>query len=285
MNRRAFIHAGLAALAIGCQNNRSNRRAALNPVLAFNTANLVARFSNYRFDLNKWGDQHRLTVARTDEAAWAAICAAIAQTGFRTVEIWEAHASPETMSRARATAWNNILADHGLKAIGYAGGLRRETVQVCQWLNLPFISGSNLHGLKPADATALCRASGIAFNLENHPEKTVEEILAKIGGGNDWLGVCVDTGWLGTQGADAPAAIRRLGTLVRHTHIKDVKAAGAHQTCLLGEGVVRVADCLAALQAIHYRGIYAWEDEPEDRNPLPTAARNRQWIERHLTAA
>ena len=27
---------------------------------------------------------------------------------------------------------------------------------------------------------------------------------------------------------------------------------------------------------------YSWEDEPEDRSPMDSAARNREWIERRL---
>ncbi|MHB1308249.1 MAG: sugar phosphate isomerase/epimerase family protein [Limisphaerales bacterium] len=282
-SRRSFLvqsSMALAALAAGCAT--SGGRRGLPPV-AFNTANLVARFTGYRYELEHWGAQHQLTVARTDEAAWAAICREIADCGFRTIEIWEAHAAPEALNRARAATWKRILDDHGLQPIAYAGGLRPETIEICQWLGIPHVDGG-LRGLSPDAATALCRSTGMPFNLENHPEKTVEQILAPIGGGNDWLGVCVDTGWLGTQGADAPAVIRALGPLVRHTHIKDVKAAGAHETCLLGEGVVDVAGAIRALREIGYPGAYAWEDEPEDRNPFDSAVRNRQWIEQRLAA-
>lgn len=280
-SRRRFFGqtaAALAGLATGCH---SLRPGGGKQRVAFNTANLVARYTNYRFELKHWGEQHQLTVARTDEKAWAAICAEIAAAGFQAVEVWEAHAAPESLNRAKATTWKRILDDHGLQPIGYAGGLRRETADICQWLGIPRVNGG-LGGLKPDAATALCRASGIQFNLENHPEKSVAEILAPIAGGNDCLGVCVDTGWLGTQGVDAPAAIRQLGPLVRHTHIKDVKAAGAHETCLLGEGVVKVAAVIEALREIRYPGWYAWEDEPEDRNPFDSARRNREWIEARL---
>ena len=116
------------------------------------------------------------------------------------------------------------------------------------------------------------------FNIENHPEKTAAEALATVGGGNDWLGLCIDTGWFGTQAANVPDQIRAAGKLVRHTHIKDVKAAGGHDTCLLGEGVVNVAGCLAALREIGYAGWYSCEDEPEDRNPFDSAVRNRKWL-------
>lgn len=284
-HRRNFIQtaalssAGL--LLAGCRHFDSPKATPARQRIAFNTANLVARYTNYRFELKNWGQQHQLTVAKTDAAAWRAICQEIAAAGFKAVEIWEAHAAPESLTKDKAALWKRILDDHGLRPIAYAGGLRRETLELCRWLGIPHIDGG-LRGLKPDAATALCREYGIGFNLENHPEKTVAEILAPIGGGNEWLGVCVDTGWLGTQGANAPETIRQLGALVRHTHIKDVKAAGKHETCLLGEGVVNVAGCLQTLQEIGYAGWYSWEDEPEDRNPFDSAARNQKWIEQRL---
>lgn len=286
LKRRQFLHAtalsaaGVCLAQTGCVSSRSS---AAGKRVAFNTANLVARFTHYRFELKHWGEQHQKTVAQTDAAAWAAICHDIAAAGFRAVEIWEAHAAPESLNEMKARRWKRILDDHGLRPIAYAGGLRRETLQICQWLGIPHIDGG-LNVPTPEQATALCREFGIRFNVENHPEKTAAEALAKVGGGNDWLGLCVDTGWFGTQAADVPAQIRAAGKLVRHTHIKDVKTAGAHETCLLGEGVANVAGCLTALREIGYTGWYSWEDEPEDRNPFDSARRNREWIEARLAA-
>jgi sugar phosphate isomerase/epimerase len=284
MNRRAFLHrATLAALAgpaiTGCRS--LSPKAGGSHKIAFNTANLVARFTGYRFELKRWGEQHQLTVKQTDAAAWKSICQEIAAAGYRAVEVWEAHAAPEALDRARAATWKQIMADHGLRPVAYAGGLRRETLEICQWLGIPHIDGG-LRGQGPEEATRLCREHGIQFNLENHPEKNAGEARAKIGGGNEWLGVCVDTGWFGTQGAVVPAEIRTLGPLVRHTHIKDVRAAGAHETCLLGTGVVQVTECCRALREIGYAGWYSWEDEPEDRNPFDSARDNRRFIERQL---
>jgi sugar phosphate isomerase/epimerase len=249
--------------------------------VAFNTANLVARFTNYHFELKHWGEQHQKTVAMTDEAAWAAMCREIAGAGFSAVEIWEAHAAPESLTQAKASQWKRILDDNGLRPIAYAGSLRPETLQICQWLGIPHIDGG-LRGQTPEQATQLCRQYGVSFNIENHPEKTAAEALAKVGGGNDWLGICVDTGWFGTQGANVPEQIRACGKFVRHTHIKDVKAAGGHETCMLGDGVVNVAGCLQTLQAMGYKGWYSWEDEPEDRNPFDSAVRNRKYIQARL---
>lgn len=251
--------------------------------IAFNTANLVGRVTNYQFELRHWGEQHRKTVQATNEAEWRAICGEIAAAGFQAVEVWEAHVSPDTTSEERALLWKRIMLDAGLKPIAYTGQLNRHTLQICTWMGIPHVDGG-MGGLLSRDASALCREFGIGYNFENHPEKSVEEILEKIGGGDRWVGVCVDTGWLGTQGVNAPGAIRTLGEKVRHVHIKDVKAVGSHDTCLLGEGVVNVAGCLAALKEIGYEGWYSWEDEPEDRNPFDSAVRNREWIEAHLGA-
>lgn len=246
--------------------------------IAFNTANLVGRVTGYRFELSKWMDQHHRTMAETNEAAWRAICGEIADAGYSAVEVWEAHAAPEVMNEAKAKAWKRIMADAGLTPIGYAGQFREQATRVCQWLGIDRINGGT-GNLSPQDMTDLARATGVGFNLENHPQKSTAEILEQIGGGNDVLGVCIDTGWLGTQGVDAPAIIAECGQLVRHVHMKDVVAAGGHETCLLGSGRVDLIGCVRELKRLGYDGWYAWEDEPEDRNPMDTAAANRQWLE------
>ncbi len=280
-SRRHFLAASVSsgAALTAASLARTTVRAASEPRVAFVTANLVARVSGYRFELAKWGEQHQKTIAATDEAEWRSICREIAACGFKAVEVWEAHAAPEAMDHAKGVTWKAILDDCGLKAIGYGGALSRKTLEICQWLGIPQINGG-IGENTPEQATALCREMGVRFNVENHPQKTAQELLNVVGGGNEWLGVCIDTGWLGTQGVSGPHIIRACGPLVRHTHIKDVKAAGGHETCLLGEGVAHVAECIAALKQGGYTGWYSWEDEPEDRNPFDSAVRNRQWIEK-----
>jgi sugar phosphate isomerase/epimerase len=285
LTRRAFLAAtgaGAAALAAPRSLLAAAPAAAKDP--AFNTANLVARVTGYRYQLSQWMEQHAKTIAATDEGAWRSICKEIAAAGFKAVDVWEAHAAPEALDEAKARTWKRILEDNGLVAVSYAGGLRPETLRICQWLGIPHLDGG-LRDNAPEKATALCREHGVKFNIENHPEKSASEILAKIGGGNEWLGVCIDTGWLASRGAPGPATIKACAPFVRHTHVKDVKEVrqpGAHETCLLGEGVADVAGCLAALREVKYGGWYSWEDEPEDRNPFDSAARNREWIEKRL---
>lgn len=282
MNRREFLFSAAAlAGAWATTSCSTTARKRDSQQIAFNTANLVGRVSDYRYELKNWGQQHQKTVAATDEKAWAGICADISKAGYRAVEVWEAHAAPESLNADKAQLWGRILRDHGLKPVAYAGGLRPETIELCHVLGIPHIDGG-LRGLSAEAATDLCRRTGIRFNVENHPEKNVPEILKPIGGGNEWLGVCVDTGWLGTQGASSPDVIRQLGPLVRHVHVKDVKQAGTHETCKLGTGVVNIPASLEALQSIGYPGWYSWEDEPEDRNPLDLAAWTLGYLRQEL---
>lgn len=49
--------------------------------IAFNSANLVGRVTDYRFQLAEWGKQHARTVRETDAKAFAQICGEIAATG------------------------------------------------------------------------------------------------------------------------------------------------------------------------------------------------------------
>jgi sugar phosphate isomerase/epimerase len=248
--------------------------------IAFYTANLVGRVSGYRFELKQWGQQHDRTAQETDAASWAHICRDIAAAGYRAAEVWIAHVDPRYVNEAQARERKMIAADAGIDIIALAAPCTADTARVAGWMEVQMLNGG-LWGTDLAATQAILQAGGLRWNFENHPEKSAAEILEKIGGGSDRIGVCIDTGWLGTQGVDAPALIRELGALVRHVHVKDV-LAGTHETCLLGQGAVNVEGCLAALKAIGYTGWYSWEDEPEGRNPMDSAVENRQWLEERV---
>ncbi|HTO23818.1 MAG TPA: sugar phosphate isomerase/epimerase family protein [Spirochaetia bacterium] len=247
------------------------------PKIAFNTANLVARVTGYHFEMRAWADQHEKTAASTTESEWAAICAEVAAAGYAAVEVWLAHCDPRFTDERRARALRRILDDHGLVPIGLAGALTEASARVCQWMEMPAANGG-LWGTTLADVKRVVAATGLRFNFENHPERTPREIADRIEGGSPGVGLCVDTGWLGTQGMDAAAAIRSLGPLVRHVHLKDVRAPGTHETCPLGEGCVGIPAVVATLREMGYTGWYSWEDEPEARNPMLIAREMRGLI-------
>ena len=249
------------------------------PTIAFNTANLVARETDWSFQMSDWMKQDKLTRENTTDEVWREICEKAAGAGFNALEVWSAHVAPEKMSKDRADFMRGVANGHGLQLIGIAGGPSEELAKVANWLGIEHLNG----GFKdPAEATRICEAHNLRANFENHPEKTPAEVLAKIDGGSDVLGVALDTGWCGTQGASAAEFVRELGELIRHVHIKDVKEAGTHDCQPLGEGVVDLDETFEALKEIGYEGTFAWEDEPFARNPWLIAEESRQWIEERV---
>ncbi|HJP33843.1 MAG: sugar phosphate isomerase/epimerase family protein [Candidatus Latescibacteria bacterium] len=242
--------------------------------IAFNTANLVAQFTDWRFQLSNWGAQDALSARSMTEEVWDSTCAMIRAAGFDAVEVWSAHISPALTDEPRARRFREILDGHGLLPIGAAGGMTPELARVCQWMDMPACNG----GFRCAeDVLKIAEATGIAANYENHPEKSAQAILDRIGP-DERIGVALDSGWLGTQGVDAVEAVRILGRRIRHVHLKDVKAPGAHETCQLGTGCVNLEGMIGALKEIGYQGHWSWEDEPEDRNPFDIAAATHAWI-------
>ncbi len=248
-----------------------------SPTVAFNMANLVAYFTDYRFQLKQWGQQHKLTAEKMNAEAWTDMCGQIRAAGYDAVEVWvaliERCGNDETLARTL----RRILAEHGLRPLALGGTLNDATAKLCNQFGIPACCGG-YWGSDHDTVVRLSRATGIAFNYENHPETSVQAIREQVRFGADGLAVAVDTGWLGSRGLDVPAAVRELGRLIRHVHVKDVAAPGSHETVRLGEGCVDIPGVLRELKAIGYDGPLSWEDEPEDRNPFDIAAEMREYI-------
>ncbi len=245
--------------------------------IAFNTASLVARCGGHQYKFEDWGLWSDRTVAATNEAHWEGICEDVSAAGYRGIEVWEAHASPNTMTEARARNWQDIMARHGLEPVAFGGMPTRQNAEICNWLGIS-VMNSGLWGVFVEEAEMVCQEFGLKFNFENHAEMTAAEILERTHGGSEAIGVCLDTGWCGTNGVSAVEMTRELGSLIRHVHVKDVAGFGKHQTALPGTGVVGLESALNAIRETGYDGWYSWEDQAEDRNPMSTAAANREWI-------
>jgi sugar phosphate isomerase/epimerase len=130
------------------------------------------------------------------------------------------------------------------------------------------------------DLAPVLREHGVVLAIENHPERTPAEVLAKIDAAGDVMAATVDTGWWATQGYDPARAIQELAPHVVHVHLKDVLHEGEpHETCAWGEGVVDVQACLGALLRIDYVGAYTVEHEPEDHDPSEEIRSMREQLE------
>jgi L-ribulose-5-phosphate 3-epimerase len=256
--------------------------------IAFTTANFVARETGYA--MHGWGHGDRVTNEAfapigSYEERFDALLADIVALGFTTIDLWGAHLNPEWATDAHVHAARAALARHGVSISTYAawvgpGNIER-SCELARALGAPLI-GAGFSGEPEALAPVLER-HGVRLAVENHPERDPAEMLAKIERGGAMFGATVDTGWWGTQGYDAAAAIEELGEHVLHVHLKDVRAPDEpHETCRWGSGIVPVEACVRALQRIGYTGAIAVEHEPETFDPSDDLRAMRAQLERWL---
>lgn len=263
--------------------------------ISFMSANFVARELGYRMS-GGWGQGDQATQAafrpiESFPARFDALLAEIAALGFRSVDLWTGHLNPTWATPAHVEAARGLLAKHGLRVAslaGWFGANPEELEQSCRLaaaLDCRVLGGSTSLLAKDRPATLeLLRRHDVLLALENHPEQSPDELRAKIGDGDGLVGAALDTGWFATQGVDAARAIAELRDVLIHVHLKDVLAAGAHETCGFGQGIVPLRECVETLRRLGYRGPISIEHEPEDRDPRPEVQASTRLLEAWLAA-
>jgi L-ribulose-5-phosphate 3-epimerase len=242
-------------------------------VISFMTANYVAREVGYA--MHGWGHGDRATNEAfapigTYPQKIDALFADVRALGFDAVDVWGAHLSPDWATDAHVEACVGALARHGLTATTYATWVGPANVERSCELTLALdttIIGGGFSG-DPEMLAPTLEKYGVQLGIENHPERTPAEVLAKIERGGESFGATIDTGWWGTQGYDAPRAIEELREHLLHVHLKDVFALDEpHETCRWGEGIVPIEECVRTLQRLGYEGSITVEHEPETSDP------------------
>jgi sugar phosphate isomerase/epimerase len=265
------------------------------PKVSFISANYVARALNYPGGTTgEWGKFDKATREGTSADEFMRIALDVSEAGFDAIDIWDAHCDWRRVGHEDDIEQiKGACSQFDLAITSYAGGLNAADMGNVEKL-LKFMkqlgTGVYAGGVWGADLPAvwprvdeLCGRLGLRFGFENHPEKSVEEILEKIDGGK-WknVGVALDTGWCGTHGVDAVEAAKRLREKLFIVHLKDVKGAGGHETCTLGEGVVNVEGVVRELVKSGWEGTFCIEHEPFDRDPMPevveSVGRVRGWM-------
>ncbi|GAB4529604.1 MAG: hypothetical protein OHK0046_49620 [Anaerolineae bacterium] len=245
--------------------------------LSFMTANYVARPVNYHMT-EGWMQGDNATNAffrpiETFPERFDTYMADVRALGFDYVDIWLAILHPQWATEAHTDAARESLDRHGLTPVSLAGAFGdtpddfEKSCELASALDVQILGG--MTGLLTSDYQALADLLAkydLRFGYENHPEKSPEEVLAKIGF-SDYIGTAVDTGWYGTHGYNAAQAIEALKDRLVYVHLKDVRAAGGHETCQFGDGVVPVRECVEVLQRIGYDGPVSVEHEPDLYDP------------------
>jgi L-ribulose-5-phosphate 3-epimerase len=265
--------------------------------IAFNGASLVGRELGYEgfAGVGIWMEADAATQARfrpleTFRERFSEVVDHVAGLGFRALDLWPAHLNPSWATPQHITSARELLAARGVEVAsigGRPGETREEFDRMCRLaeaIGTHVIAGMSALPLAEPDWVAERLARGdLVFGYENHPERTPEEVLERIpADASGRIGITVDTGWWGTQGYDAARAIEELGDRVVYVHLKDVRAQGAHVTCTLGEGIVPVERCVAALATIGYSRAISIEHVPPGYDPSDELAASATLVEAWL---
>jgi L-ribulose-5-phosphate 3-epimerase len=253
--------------------------------IAFMTANEVARETGWA--MHGWGHGDRATndafaPRETFGERFDALLGRVRALGFEAIDLWGAHLSPDWATDEHLDPARKALGRHGITVATYATWVGPENIRRSCELALAVgtsVIGGGFSG-DPALLAPVLREHGVTLAIENHPERTPAEVLAKVEAGDGTMAATVDTGWWATQGYDAARAIDELGEHVAHVHLKDVLHEGEpHDTCAWGAGIVDVEACVGALARIGYRGALSVEHEPEDHDPSEEIWAMRQQLE------
>jgi sugar phosphate isomerase/epimerase len=249
------------------------------------TANYVAREVGWA--MHGWGHGDRATNEafapldtygeKLDE-----LLGGIRALGFDAVDIWGAHLGPDWATDEHVEIATETLQRHGLDVLTYATWVGPSNVErsceLARALGTSIIGGGfsgDPHLLAP-----VLEKYEVRLGIENHPERTPQELLEKIRSGGEMFGATIDTGWWGTQGYDAARAIEELSDHLLHVHLKDVLAVDEpHETCRWGEGIVPIEECVRTLRRTGYPGGIAVEHEPETFDPTDDVRAMRAQLE------
>ncbi len=266
--------------------------------ISFITANYVARESGYALRPFQWGQAAQATSQafhgpRSAEK-FSELCRLIKQAGFAYVDLWVAHLDPLLATDTQVGEARAILQEYGLKIVAYTAGLGRPDMpraaaervyQVAQAIGAPLL-GVGLHPSNTRLAYDLGREYQIRYAIENHPERTPHELLARIGDYGEVIGVTQDTGFWGMFGYDAVQATRELKDHLLHMHLKQVhETADGWHSCAYADGVVNVHGVADVLKELGYSGAVSVEHEPAFEDPMPAVLSSTQLLRQWLATA
>ena len=262
---------------------------------SFITANYVARESGYAMRPFNWGDADRATVDAFHGPSFSRkfdeLASVVAGLGFKAIDIWVAHLNPTRASPGMVDEAVAILKKHSLKVVAYTAGLGRpnmtvaegeQVYKVAKAIGTPILD-VGLHPTNAKLAYDLGKEFGIRYAIENHPEKTPREVLARIGDYGEVIGIAQDTGFWGMFNYDAVKATHELKDHLFHMHLKQMKREGeGWECCGYDEGVVNIEGVVGALKTIGYDGAVSIEIETMYHDPTPEVKTSlkllKQWL-------
>lgn len=200
------------------------------------------------------------------------------------LKYWESFSKHVPMDTApeKVAAMKAQLKEHGitLLAFGVEGfndneGAARKAFDFAKAMGVMSISADPQKNAKTFDLLdKLVAEYDIAIAIHNHGPKAsydkVTDVQTWVKDRHPKIGACVDTGHYLRSDEDPVEVIEKLGKRVFGVHLKDVKtlADGGKKFTILGEGDLRLADCLKALKKLDYKYSLSLEYEENPQNPI-----------------
>lgn len=264
--------------------------------ISFNSANFVARTSDYKIFSENWADGDVATneyfkPLDTFSDRFDELVLTIKNLGFDFMDLWTAHLNWAWATEEHIQIANEVLKKHNIEILSYVGefgSTEAEFTSACRLvkaLGFDLMGGESSFYLNNKNrAVEILRNEGVRFAFENHPnEKTASDVLAIIADTPpEYVGVTIDTGWFMTNGYPPDKAIEQLADRVMHVHLKDIEAPGRHDTCAYTKGCVPLYSCVRLLEESGYKGSYSIEHEPYTFDPsqdcIDSKAILEQWL-------
>ena len=264
------------------------------PQIALGLASYVARPLNYHMDQG-WAQGEQATSAwfkpiKTFAERLEAYLADVRDLGFAAVDFWQPILDHKWVTDDHLDAAIDLLNDYDISVTGFAGPLGttaeefERNCEIAAELNAPLLVGQMPFAAKQRGmVVSTLQKYGLRWAYENSSEKSAQEILAHAGNpGEGTIGVCADVGWFGTHSLDPVDVLPTLAPRLFHVHLKDVLAAGGHDTCRFGAGVVPVEQCVRILQQMGYDGALVIEHEPDSFDPtddiIASLSQLNEWL-------
>ncbi len=115
----------------------------------------------------------------------------------------------------------------------------------------------------------------IAVAIHNHGPTdrrfpTPQSVYEKIGSLDRRVGLCVDIGHTARSGVDLVETVNKYHDRILEMHVKDETEPTASGKCVpLGRGVIDIPGMIRALVTFGYQGMFSYEYEAEEKDPLP----------------
>ncbi len=200
------------------------------------------------------------------------------------LKYWESFRNhiPMDTAPAKIDAAKAMLKESGLTllAFGVEGfndneGAARKAFDFGKAMGVMSISADPQKNKKTFDLLdKLVAEYDIAIAIHNHGPKAsydkVTDVLEWTKDRHPKIGACVDTGHYVRSDEDPVEVIEKLGKRVFGVHLKDFKgpAGSEKKPAILGEGNLRLVDCLKALKKLDYKYSLSLEYEESPQNPI-----------------